>query len=36
MVDINTQILEINKKGFLDIGVNPELDLFKEIEKLKN
>ena len=35
MVDINTQILEINKKGFLDIGVNPELDLFKEIEKLK-
>jgi quinolinate synthase len=35
MVDINTQILDINKKGFLDIGVNPELDLFKEIEKLK-
>jgi quinolinate synthase len=35
MVDINTQISEINKKGFLDIEVNPELDLFKEIEKLK-
>jgi quinolinate synthase len=35
MVDINTQISEINKKGFLDIEVNPALDLFKEIEKLK-
>lgn len=35
MVDINTQISEINKKGFLDIEVNPELDLFDEIKKLK-
>lgn len=35
MVDINTQISEINKKGFLDIEVNPALDLFKEIEILK-
>ena len=35
MVDINSQILEINKKGFLEIEVNPDLDLFKEIEKLK-
>jgi quinolinate synthase len=37
MVDINiaeaTQKLE--KKGFLDIAISPELDLFLEIEKLK-
>jgi len=27
--------LQVNRKGFLDIAVNPELDLFKEIERLK-
>ena len=38
MVDIHTQIdLEkiISKKGFLDFEVDPSLDLFAEIEKLK-
>ncbi len=38
MVDINTQIdFEniISKKGFLDLEVDPSLDLFAEIEKLK-
>src|ERR1700753_2158087 len=32
MADINT---EVAKKGFLDIPVSPELDLFLEIERLK-
>ena len=32
MVDINTTVAE---KGFLDIPVSPELDLFLEIERLK-
>lgn len=36
----NTQLVEaakmnINAKGFLDIDVNPSLDLFQEIERLK-
>jgi quinolinate synthase len=37
MVDINMDILTANlgKKGFLDIDVSPELDLFKEIAALK-
>ena len=38
MVDINTQIdfeKIISKKGFLDLEVDPTLDLFAEIEKLK-
>ncbi len=38
MVDINTQIdfeKLISKKGFLDFEVDPTLDLFAEIEKLK-
>ena len=38
MVDINTQIdfeKIISKKGFLDFDVDPTLDLFAEIEKLK-
>ena len=38
MVDINTQIdfeKIISKKGFLDFEVDPSLDLFAEIEKLK-
>ena len=37
MVDINmdTAVANLEKKGFLDIDVSPELDLFKEIEALK-
>ncbi|HQW83346.1 MAG TPA: quinolinate synthase NadA [Ferruginibacter sp.] len=35
MTDINTAIKAIEKKGFLDIDIDPELDLFAEIEKLK-
>ena len=38
MVDINTQInfeKIISKKGFLDLEIDPSLDLFAEIEKLK-
>ncbi|MBN9385671.1 MAG: quinolinate synthase NadA [Chitinophagaceae bacterium] len=37
MVDININVATKNleKKGFLDINVSPELDLFKEIERLK-
>ena len=27
--------MQVTRKGFLDIAVNPELDLFKEIERLK-
>ena len=27
--------MQVNKKGFLDVPVDPELDLFKEIERLK-
>lgn len=35
MVDINTAILEIKNTGFLNIDLDPSLDLFAEIEKLK-
>ena len=37
MVDINIQsaFQNINKKGFLDIDIDPTLDLFEEINKLK-
>ncbi|MEO6537145.1 MAG: quinolinate synthase NadA [Ferruginibacter sp.] len=37
MVDINSEkIIEVvRQKGFLDIDLNPSLDLFTEIEKLK-
>lgn len=35
MVDINIAPDEILKKGYLDIPVDPQLDLFAEIEKLK-
>ncbi|MFZ1527949.1 MAG: quinolinate synthase NadA [Ferruginibacter sp.] len=35
MADINTAKSEIIEKGFLDIEVDPSLDLFAEIEKLK-
>ncbi|RYF96508.1 MAG: hypothetical protein EOO00_02515, partial [Chitinophagaceae bacterium] len=30
---VNT--IEIEKKGFLDMDIDPSLDLFEEIEKLK-
>src|SRR3954470_12562989 len=35
MSDINTTADPVLKKGFLDIPVDPTLDLFAEIEKLK-
>ena len=37
MVDINSEKAEaiLEKKGFLDIDINPSLDLFAEIEKIK-
>src|SRR5258707_880170 len=37
MIDINMDVAveNLEKKGFLDIDVSPELDLFKEIEALK-
>lgn len=34
-MDINIAETRLEKKGFLDIEVNPALDLFLEIEKLK-
>ena len=35
MVDINSAFAAIEKTGFLDIYIDPSLDLFAEIEKLK-
>ena len=35
MVDINNEIFKINETGFLNIKIDPDLDLFKEIEILK-
>jgi len=35
MADINTAILEIDQHGFLDLSIDPTIDLFAEIEKLK-
>ena len=35
MVDINNAKKNLTSTGFLDIKINPELDLFAEIEKLK-
>lgn len=35
MADINTEIENLKTKGFLDIGLDPEMDLFGEINKLK-
>lgn len=35
MTDINNAIATINEKGFLDIDIDPELDLFAAIENLK-
>ncbi len=34
-VDFSTAKAEVNQKGFLDISIDPTLDLFAEIEKLK-
>lgn len=35
MADINSAFAAIEKKGFLDIDIDPSIDLFAEIEKLK-
>jgi len=35
MVDINTAVEAINVNGFLDVDIDPAIDLFAEIEKLK-
>ncbi len=35
MADINTPFEAINETGFLDIDIDPSIDLFAEIEKLK-
>ena len=35
MPDINTAISSIKSRGFLDIDIDPNLDLFSEIERLK-
>jgi len=35
MSDINTAIKAINNIGFLDIAIDPAIDLFAEIEKIK-
>src|SRR6201996_5458110 len=34
-VEINSKRRTVDKKGFLDVEVDPTLDLFSEIEKLK-
>lgn len=34
-VGIENKIVELEKKGFLDLEIDPSLDLFEEIEKLK-
>jgi len=34
-VDINRAKAEINNKGFLDLEIDPQIDLFAEIQKLK-
>lgn len=34
-INISEARLQVNEKGFLDIDVNPALDLFQEIERLK-
>lgn len=35
MEDINTALANVESKGFFDVEVDPTLDLFGEIEKLK-
>lgn len=34
-MNIDEAILKVPKRGFLDIDINPTIDLFKEIERLK-
>lgn len=34
-MNINIAKAEIEKRGFLDLDIDPQLDLFAEIEKLK-
>src|SRR5918993_2942074 len=35
MADINSAVDALEEKGFLDIEIDPSIDLFAEIEKLK-
>ncbi len=35
VINIEKAKMEINRKGFLDVSVDPTLDLFAEIERLK-
>ena len=35
MIDINSAKSKINSVGFLDVGINPSMDIFAEINKLK-
>ena len=35
MIDINIPEADLSRKGFLDIQIDPSLDLFHEIELLK-
>ncbi|MDP4130675.1 MAG: quinolinate synthase NadA [Bacteroidota bacterium] len=35
VINIDDARMKVNRKGFLDIPVDPELDLFKEIDRLK-
>src|SRR6476660_9374764 len=35
VINIEKAKMEINRKGFLDVSVDPHLDLFAEIERLK-
>ena len=35
MSDINSAIARVEEVGFLDVSIDPSLDLFAEIEKLK-
>jgi hypothetical protein len=35
VMNIDTARAKVNTTGFLDIDVDPRLDLFKEIERLK-
>ena len=34
-MNIDIDLEKIEKKGFLDVGIDPSLDLFEEINKLK-
>ena len=35
MADINSAKRNLTTAGFLDLNINPEMDLFAEIERLK-